>query len=397
MLKLWWYFLCVFEFKITKKQKGSNARTGTLKTPHGTIKTPVFMPVGTKATVKTLSPEELHTLDAEIILSNTYHLHLRPGEKTVKQQGGLHKWMNWNKPILTDSGGFQVFSLEQDKGLKQTAEKKAGARITEEGVEFKSHLDGSKHFITPEKAMKIQHDLGADIIMAFDECADGQSKKEYFEKAMIRTHNWLTRCKREHTKLNKKQTKKRALFGIVQGGTYKSLREESARFVASMNLPGNAIGGLAVGEKKETMLKMIEATVPHLPENKPRYLMGVGTPVEVLEAIDRGIDMFDCVLPTRLARHAAFWTSKKLNHIKNQKFKNDSTPLEKNCTCYTCKNYSKSYLHHLMKESEIFGHRLLTIHNIHFLLNLIRETRSHINKGTFPLFKKSFIKKWQKI
>ncbi len=383
----------MFEFKITKKQKGSNARTGTLKTPHGTIKTPVFMPVGTKATVKTLSPEELHTLDAEIILSNTYHLHLRPGEKTVKTQGGLHKWMNWNKPILTDSGGFQVFSLQQDKGLSKDAPRKAGARITEEGVEFKSHLDGSLHFISPEKAMKIQHDLGADIIMAFDECADGQSKKPYFEKAMNRTHNWLTRCKKEHERLNKNQTKKRALFGIVQGGTYKDLREESAKFIASQNLPGNAIGGLAVGEKKETMLKMIDAVIPHLPENKPRYLMGVGTPVEILEAIDRGVDMFDCVLPTRLARHAAFWTSTKLNHIKNQKFKNDPSPLDKSCTCYACKNYSRSYIHHLMKESEIFGHRLLSIHNIHFLLNLIRETRAHINKGTFPSFKKSFIKK----
>lgn len=354
------------------------------------------MPVGTKATVKTLSPEELKTLGTEIILANTYHLHLRPGEKTIKNSGGLHKWMNWPRPILTDSGGFQVFSLEQEKGLGKNTPKKAGAKITEKGVEFKSHLDGSKHFITPEKAIRIQHDLGTDIIMAFDECAPAESTKTYFKEAMSRTHDWLARSKREHEKLNRLKSPKRALFGIVQGGTYKDLREESAKFTAAQNLPGNAIGGLAVGEKKKTMFKMIETVISHLPENKPRYLMGVGTPPDILEAVDRGIDMFDCVLPTRLARHGAFWTRTKLNHIKNQKFKNNKTPLDSACACYTCKNYSKSYIHHLMKESEIFGHRLLTIHNIHFLLNLMREIRTHINKGTFHSFKKTFLKKWQK-
>jgi queuine tRNA-ribosyltransferase len=381
----------MFDFKIHKTQKGSLARTGTFTTPHGKISTPVFMPVGTKATVKTLSPEELKTLGADIILSNTYHLMLRPGEKTVKKMGGLHKWMNWDRPILTDSGGFQVFSLEQEKGLPKNATRKAKVRVKEDGVEFYSHIDGSKHYITPEKATKIQHDLGADIIMAFDECAPANSTKKYFKSAMDRTHNWLVRCKKAHAP----NTKKQALFGIIQGGTHEDLREESAKFISSLDLPGNAIGGLAVGEKKEKMLKMIEAVIPHLPENKPRYLMGVGTPPDLLEAVDRGIDMFDCVLPTRLARHGAFWTGKGLHHIKNQRFKNDPKPLERTCTCYTCQNFSTSYIHHLMKETEIFGHRLLTIHNLHFLLNLMHEIREHIEKGTFKKFKTSFFKKWK--
>jgi len=382
-------FSAMFEFKILKKAKNSKARTGIFKTPHGEIHTPVFMPVGTKATVKTLSPEEIKSLGTDIILANTYHLMLRPGEKIIKKMGGLHKWMNWNRPILTDSGGFQVFSLDQEKGLAKDAVKKAKVKIKENGVEFYSHIDGSKHFITPEKAIKIQNDLGADIIMAFDECAPSTSSEKYFEEAMNRTHNWLKKCKEAH-----KNTKKQALFGIVQGGTHKSLRTKSAKFVSSMNLPGNAIGGLAIGEGQKIMLKMIETTVPHLPENKPRYLMGVGTPPDLLEAVDRGIDMFDCVLPTRLARHAAFWTHKGLFHIKNSKYKTDPTPLEKNCTCYTCKNFSKSYIQHLMKESEILGHRLMTIHNLNFLLNLMAEIRKNISKGTFKKFKNSFLKKW---
>lgn len=396
----------MFEFKIIKKasEKSSKAnislaRTGIFKTPHGEVRTPVFMPVGTRATVKTLSPEELKELDAEIILSNTYHLMLRPGEKTVKKMGRLHKWMNWNKPILTDSGGFQVFSLEQEKGLAKDVQKKAGVKITEEGVEFKSHLDGKKYFITPEKATQIQHDLGADIIMAFDECAPADSSKKYFEEALNRTHNWLERCKKEHDKLEKKKKKtdkSQALFGIVQGGVYKDLRRKSAEFVASLDLPGNAIGGLSVGEDRKTMLKMIDEVTKILPENKPRYLMGVGTPIDLLECVDRGIDMFDCVLPTRLARHAAFWTTKGLVHIKNQKFKEDPNPLEKNCTCYACKNFSCSYIHHLMRENEILGHRLMTIHNLHFLLNLMAQIRDAINKGKFKEFKKKFLSKWPK-
>jgi len=383
----------MFEFKIHKLGKNTKARTGVFSTPHGKIQTPVFMPVGTRATVKTLSPDELKTLDAEIILANTYHLMLRPGEKTIKKFKGLHKWMNWDRPILTDSGGFQIFSLGQDKDLPKNATKTAKVRIKENGVEFQSHLDGSRHFITPEKATKIQHDIGADIIMAFDECAPGDSTKEYFIKAMNRTHDWLTKCKATHEKAGKNKTQ--ALFGIVQGGTYKDLREISAKFVASQNLPGNAIGGLAVGENKATMLKMIETVIPHLPENKPRYLMGVGTPPDLLEAVDRGIDMFDCVLPTRLARHSAFWTQKGLNHIKNTKFKNDKLPLDPKCNCYACKNFSRSYIYHLMREGELLGHRLMTIHNLHFLLNLMRLIRTSIEQGTFKKFKSSFLKKWQ--
>ncbi len=425
----------MFEFKITKqaakktaskkkasqpltqkaKDTASLSRTGTFKTPHGIIHTPVFMPVGTRATVKTLSPEELKELNADIILSNTYHLMLRPGEKTIKKMGGLHKWMNWDRPILTDSGGFQVFSLEQEKGLAKDSQKKAGAKITEEGVEFKSHLDGKKYFITPEKATQIQHDLGADIIMAFDECAPADSSKKYFEEALNRTHNWLERCKKEQKKLEKKKTENQgkktnskksnnknqtnfsqALFGIIQGGVHADLRRKSAEFVASLDLPGNAIGGLSVGEDRKTMLAMIDEVTKILPENKPRYLMGVGTPVDLLEAVDRGIDMFDCVLPTRLARHAAFWTHRGLVHIKNQKFKEDPSPLEKNCTCYSCQNFSKSYIQHLMKENEIFGHRLMTIHNLHFLLNLMAQIRDAINKGKFKEFKKKFLSKWPK-
>lgn len=419
----------MFEFKIIKKASGKSnkkvtknnlpkantslARTGIFKTPHGVIHTPVFMPVGTKANVKTLTPDELKDLKTDIILSNTYHLMLRPGEKTVKKMGGLHKWMNWDRPILTDSGGFQVFSLEQEKGLAKDSPKKAGVKITEEGVEFKSHIDGQKHFITPEKAMQIQHNLGADIIMAFDECADANSSKKYFEEAMNRTHNWLARCKKEHEKLEKKKANKltskphtktqqspqkhpQALFGIIQGGVYTDLRKKSAEFIASLDLPGNAIGGLSVGEDRNTMLKMIDEVTKILPENKPRYLMGVGTPIDLLEGVDRGIDMFDCVLPTRLARHSAFWTHKGLIHIKNQKFKEDPSPLEKNCACYTCQNFSKSYIQHLMKENEILGHRLMTIHNLHFLLNLMAQIREAINKGKFKEFKKKFLSVWPK-
>lgn len=377
----------------------TRARTGVFTTPHGNIHTPVFMPVGTRATVKTLSPEELKTLNADIILANTYHLMLRPGEKTVKSQGGLHKWMNWDRPILTDSGGFQVFSLEQEKGLSKTQAKQklAKVKIDENGVTFHSHLDGSRHYITPEKAMKIQHALGADIIMAFDECAPAESSKKYFEQAMARTHNWLKRCKKEHEKLEKSKktvVNPQALFGIVQGGTDISLRKTSATFVANLNLSGNAIGGLAIGESKQTMLKILDAVTPLLPENKPRYLMGVGTPEDLLEAVDRGIDMFDCVLPTRLARHGTFWTKSKPLHITNSRFKNDSKPLDQTCTCYTCKNFSRSYVHHLMKEGEIFGHRLMTIHNLNFLLNLMHEIRANINKGTFSSFKRGFLKRW---
>jgi len=385
----------MFEFKIKNTAKNSLARTGVFVTPHGKIKTPIFMPVGTKATVKTLSQSDLEKLNAEIILANTYHLYLRPGENLIKKMGGLHKWMNWNRPILTDSGGYQVFSLSQNKEFTKDANFKTTVKIDENGVKFKSHLDGSNHYITPEKAIKIQHDLGSDIIMAFDECAAADSSKEYFIKAMNITHAWLARCKKEHEKLSKKQKNKQALFGIVQGGIYKDLRIESAKFVNSQNLPGNAIGGLSVGEGKKTMYQMIDIVIPHLDLSRPRYLMGVGTPEDLLECVDRGIDMFDCVHPTRMARHGAFFTNIGRFSIRNEQFKFDKKPLEKTCQCETCKNYSRSYLRHLIFENEISGMRLMTIHNVHFLLNLMSEIRIHIEKNTFKKFKNNFLKKFK--
>lgn len=383
----------MFEFKIKKTFK--MARSAIFKTPHGEIQTPAFMPVGTKGTVKTLSQNDLKNLKTQIILANTYHLYLRPGKKVIKKIGGLHKWMNWNLPILTDSGGFQVFSLASGKGYHKEQKFKTTVKIDKNGVEFKSHLDGSKHYFSPEKAIKIQHDLGADIIMAFDECAPAESSKKYFIEAMKRTHDWLIRCKKEHEKLNKKSFKKIALFGIVQGGLYKNLRIKSAKFVNTLNLAGNAIGGLSVGESKNKMLKMIEAVIPYLDKNKPRYLMGVGTPEDLFECIERGIDMFDCAYPTRMGRHGAFWTEKGKFSIKAEKFKTDFSSLQKKCQCETCKNYSKSYLRHLIFENEISGLRLMTIHNLHFLLNLMRKIREHIEKGTFKKFKTNFLKKWQ--
>lgn len=408
----------MFEFKITSKDPNSQARTGTFKTPHGLIHTPIFMPVGTKATVKTLSSQDLKNLNTEIILANTYHLYLRPGEKLIKKMGSLHKWMNWNGPILTDSGGFQVFSLGNKKYSRNSKNTdtntsdtdftkfpfKTTVKIDENGVEFKSHLDGSKHYLTPEKAIKIQHDLGADIIMAFDECAPADSTKKYFKEAMERTHNWALRCKKEYEKMQKinsshkpkNDTKSvQALFPIVQGGMYKDLRVTSAKFINGLNLPGNAIGGLSVGESEEKMLAMIETVIPHLSTQKPRYLMGVGTPEDLLECVERGIDMFDCVHPTRMARHGAFWNEHGRFSIRNEKFKTDKNPLQKNCKCETCKNHSRSYLRHLIFENEILGLRLMTIHNLHFLLNLMRKIREHISKGTFKKFKKDFLKRFK--
>jgi len=387
----------MFNFEIQHKSTGSKARTGKFLTPHGEIQTPVFMPVGTKATVKTLSQKDLKTLDADIILANTYHLYLRPGEELIKKQGGLHKWMNWDGPILTDSGGFQVFSLAQDKGLTKDTKFKSSVKIDQKGVEFRSHLDGSKHYFTPEKAIQIQHKLGADIIMAFDECAPADSSKKYFTEAMKRTHNWLVSCKKEHQRLEKKKTSlpPQALFGIVQGGLFKPLREESAKFVNALDFPGNAIGGLSVGESKDEMTTMIETVIPHLSENKPRYLMGVGTPEDLLESIDRGIDMFDCVHPTRMARHGAFWTLQGRFSIRNQQFKTDKSPLQEGCNCETCQDYSKSYIRHLLFENEILGLRLMTIHNLHFLLDLMKKIRQEIENDSFTKFKNSFLKKFK--
>ncbi|MDA1061150.1 MAG: tRNA guanosine(34) transglycosylase Tgt [bacterium] len=378
----------MFEFKV-KKEEGFS-RTGILKTPNGLIKTPVFMPVGTKATVKTLSQKDLKTLGAQIILANTYHLFLRPGEKLVKKMGGLHKWINWDGPILTDSGGYQVFSLSQEKGFTKNTKFKTKVKIDDKGVMFNSHLDGSKHYFTPKKAIKIQEDLNADIVMAFDECAPADSSKKYFKEAMERTHKWLIDCKKSH------KSSKQALFGIVQGGLYKDLREESAKFVNAQGLPGNAIGGLSVGESKGQMYDMLDVTIPHLDKNKPRYLMGVGTPEDILEAVERGVDMFDCVHPTRMARHGSFWDLTGRYSITNAKFKYDKSPLQKDCKCETCQNYSKSYLRHLIFEKEILGLRLMSIHNLHFLLELMRNIRENIDKGSFKKFKREFLKKFKK-
>ena len=383
----------MFKFDIVKKATRSKARIGKFHTAHGTIQTPTFMPVGTKASVKTLSSEDLETLGADIILANTYHLFIRPGHKLVKKMGGLHKWMNWNKPILTDSGGYQVFSLATKNIHKK--DKKAGIKIDDNGVEFKSHLDGSLHYITPEQAIQIQTDLGADIIMAFDECAAADSSKDYFKTAMKRTHEWLGRCKNKHQKLESERPHPQALFGIVQGGMDEDLRIESSKFVNNLDLPGNAIGGLSVGETKDIMYGITDICTDHLAKEKPRYLMGVGKPEDLLECIDRGIDMFDCVHPTRIARHGCFWTLNGRMNIKNEQFREDPSPLCPESSPEYLKNYSRSYIRHLFLENEILAMRLMTIHNLHFLLELMRKTREAIKKDRFKDFKDSFLKRYQ--
>lgn len=328
------------------------------------------MPCGTRGAVKTLTPDELKQLGCEIILGNTYHLMLRPGSELIARMGGLHKWTTWNRPMLTDSGGFQVFSLSRIN------------KITDDGVLFQSHIDGSSHMLTPEKSIEVQQQLGADIIMAFDECAPGDSDYNYAKKAMERTHAWTKRSIKAKTCMDQ------ALFLIIQGSIYKDLRKQSAEFMVNLDPPGLAIGGLAVGESKGHMLEAIETVVPLIPKEKPRYLMGVGEPADILEAVKRGIDMFDCVLPTRLARHGTFLHPEGKKSLENAAFKADSSTLQSDCACYTCKNFSRSYLRHLMIEKEILGHRLLTIHNLHFLLELMRQIRKNINEGDFNLWLK---------
>ena len=330
--------------------KNNDARYGIIKSKYGEFETPMFMPVGTRATVKTLSPEELYDCNTGIVLANTYHLWLKPGEDIVHKAGGLHKFMNYDGPILTDSGGFQVFSL----GDLRT--------ISEEGVEFKSHLDGSRHFFSPESVMKTEEDLGADIIMAFDECCPYPSTYEYTKQSMERTTRWAKRCKEAH-----KDVEKQALFGIIQGGFYEDLREKSAKDLIELDFPGYAIGGISVGEPKEEYLKMLYYTAPLMPENKPRYLMGVGSPDYLIEAALAGIDMCDCVLPTRIARNgtAMTWNGKVV--VRNATYERDFTPLDPECDCYTCKNYTRAYIRHLVKANEILAVRLLSIHNLRFL------------------------------
>ncbi|MEK7529144.1 MAG: tRNA guanosine(34) transglycosylase Tgt [Patescibacteria group bacterium] len=366
----------------TISHSDGNARVGKFQTAHGEFNTPAFMPCGTKGAVKTLTPDELKTLGVEILLGNTYHLTLRPGEELIKGQGGLHTWMGWDGPILTDSGGFQVFSLSKMR------------KINDNGVEFRSHIDGEKKFLTPEKSIDIQLALDSDIVMAFDECATGDSDHSYAKEAMERTHSWLTRSIEQFN--SSENAKNRFLFGIIQGVIFDDLRVESAKFVSQQDLPGIAIGGLSVGESKDHMYHSLEILLPHLPNKKPHYLMGVGTPEDILNGVERGIDMFDCVLPTRLARHGTFWNKTGRHHIKNEEYKVQRAPLESGCACYTCSNFSASYLRHLIMESEILGHRLLTIHNLHFLLDLMRNIRKAVAEGHFTKFKREFLATFQK-
>ena len=365
------------KYELIKKDK--NARLGKIKTNHGEFDTPMFMPVGTLANVKTLTPEQVKDTNAGIILSNTYHLWLRPGEDVVKNAGGLHKFMNYDGPILTDSGGFQVFSLAKNKKKD----------IVEEGVHFKSHIDGKPLLLTPELSIEIQNKLDSDIAMSFDECIPYPSDYNYTKKSTERTLRWAKRGLEAHKNENQ------SLFGIVQGGEYEDLRKYSAEETVKMNFDGYSIGGTSVGEGKDTMYKMVDYAVKYLPEDKPRYLMGVGDPIDILEGIERGIDMFDCVLPTRLARHGnAFTRTGKIN-LKNAKYKEDFTPIEDSCDCYTCKNYTKAYVKHLINCEESLGGTLLSIHNIRFLIKLTEEIREAIKNDNFESYKKEFIEKYK--
>lgn len=358
-------------FKLLKTS--GKARRGQLKTTHGNIETPFFMPIATAGAVKGLTTEAMRQLGAQILLSNTYHLHLRPGEELIERAGGLHKFMNWDGPILTDSGGYQVFSLSKIRKLK------------DDGVEFQSHLDGSKIFLTPEKAVEIQQKLGSDIIMCLDECPAADKDRKYVEESLELTTRWARRCKESHTKLSAPSSK---LFGIVQGGMHADLRKKSARQLTEIGFDGYAIGGLSVGEPNEVMYAMLDETVPELPEDKPRYLMGVGTPEDILEAVDRGVDMFDCVLPTRNARHGHFFTSKGAVRIKNEMYREDFRPLDPDCTCHTCQNYTRAYLRHLFMAQEPLFLSLATMHNLAFYLDLMKEIREAIEKDDYESYKK---------
>ena len=360
------------QFELIKTCKQSGARLGILHTPHGDIPTPIYMPVGTQATVKAMTPHEMESLGTKIMLSNTYHLHLRPGEDIVQEAGGLHKFMSWDHPILTDSGGFQVFSLA---GLR---------KITEEGAAFRSHLDGSKRFISPEKSMDIQQALGADIAMAFDVCSPYPCYHKTAEEAMHRTHRWAERCKKHHTRADQ------ALFGIVQGAFYDDLRIESAKVLTDMDFPGYGIGGLSVGEPKPIMYDMLEKIEPYMPKHKPRYLMGVGTPDCFLEGVLRGVDMFDCVLATRIARNGTVFTRNGRLVVRNAAYAHDFEPLEEGCDCYACQHFSRAYIRHLIKAEEITGARLTSIHNLRFLIRMMEEIRQAIMEDRFLDYRREF-------
>ena len=369
------------KYDLVKKDELSNARYGILHTNYGSFETPMFMPVGTLANVKTLVPEELKNANSAVILSNTYHLWLRPGEDLVEKAGGLHKFMNYDGPILTDSGGFQVFSLAKNKKKD----------ITEEGVHFKSHIDGRKLFLTPEKSIEIQNKLDSDIAMSFDECPPASASKEYLKNSLERTLRWAKRGKDVFNNPNQ------SLFGIVQGGPYEDLRKESAVETVKLDFDGYAIGGVANdGESKDDMYNAIDFSIPYLPEDKPRYLMGVGEPIDILEGVSRGIDMFDCVLPTRIARHGNAFTHNGKINLKNLKFREDFTPIEKSCDCYTCQNFTKAYIRHLLVANEQLSGRLLSIHNIRFLIKLTEDIRTSIKNNNFAKFKNDFIDEYLK-
>lgn len=365
------------KYNLLSKDKRTMARYGTLETNYGTYETPMFMPVGTKATVKLLTPDELYAVHAGIILSNTYHLWLRPGPEIIDKAGGLHKFMNYNGPILTDSGGFQVFSLARPKD------------ITEEGVHFKSHIDGSKLFLTPEESIRVQNLLDSDIAMSFDECPPYPVSHDYMEKSIERTLRWAERGKKVHS--NPRQS----LFGIVQGGEFEDLRKRSAIETVKLGFDGYSIGGTSVGEDKETMYKMIDYSTKYLPEDKVRYLMGVGDPLDIIEGVIRGVDLFDCVLSTRIARHGNAFTRHGKMNIKNSKYKEDFTPIEEDCDCYACKNFTKAYIRHLITSDELLGGRLLSIHNTRFLIKLTEELREAIKENRLLEYKDEFISKYK--
>lgn len=364
-------------YRLLKKEKHTGARLGELITPHGTFPTPMFMPVGTLATVKTISPEELKEIGAGVILSNTYHLWLRPGEDLIEEAGGLHKFMHWDQPILTDSGGFQVFSLSDMRN------------ITEDGVHFKNHLNGSPMFLSPEKAIAIQNKLGSDIMMSFDECPPYYESYTYVKKSIERTSRWAERGLKAH-----KHPDTQGLFGIIQGAGFEELRRQSVQELVAMDFPGYSIGGLSVGESKEEMNRILEYTTPFIPEDKPRYLMGVGAADSLIDGAIRGVDMFDCVLPTRIARNGTCMTSKGRLVVKNAQFARDFSPIDEKCDCYVCKNYSRAYIRHLIKCDETFGIRLTSYHNLYFLLNLMKNVRQAIQEDKLLEFRQQFFEEY---
>ncbi|NKB67655.1 MAG: tRNA guanosine(34) transglycosylase Tgt [Candidatus Latescibacteria bacterium] len=370
-----------FRFELVAQDQQTGARAGLLHTPHGIIETPIFMPVGTHATVKTLSQDNLESLQAQIILGNAYHLYLRPGHDLVDRAGGLHGFMNWPHPILTDSGGYQVFSLSQLN------------KIREEGVEFQSHIDGTRHLFTPEKVMEIEHGLGADIIMAFDECTPYPATHQEAQQSMELTLRWMDRCLERHRQLAQERSHRppQALFGIVQGGIYADLRARCANSLAALDLPGYALGGLGVGEPRDEMMETVEATMPYVPAGKPRYLMGVGLPHDMVEAVGLGVDMFDCVIPTRNARNGTAFTAAGRVRLRNASLAEDFNPIEEGCACPACRRHSRAYIRHLFQNREILGLHLATSHNIHFYLQLMRTMRQAIIEGNFADWQAAFL------